>query len=89
MKKRNLLRIYADEKGGIHSVCEDKERAVMAVTYLIRDAMSKGDQTPMNLQFATTVHLLASDDSGKLEAQYIEKLQAHVAEMRAQLKSEK
>ena len=89
MKKKNLLRVYADDKGGVHFVCEDRERAVMAVTYLIRDAMSKGDQTPMNFQFATTVHLLASDDSGKLEAQYIEKLQDHVAEMRAQLKSKK
>lgn len=88
MKKKNLLRIYTEDNGTIRYVCEDREKAVLAATYLIREALSRGDQGPMNLQFATTVHLLASDTSGKLEKQYIEKLCASVAEMRAQLKTD-
>ena len=71
---KTLLKVSEDERGEIQVTCPDSDAAVIALHDYITKTALKGDQSALDVLFAVTVHLLAQEQTGKLEEQYIKNL---------------
>lgn len=77
-KKQAILKVFEDENGNIQIACPNRDDAVMAVTDYIHRLHASGDQSALDVLFAITVHLLAIEQSGKFEEEYIENLRKYI-----------
>lgn len=78
MEQYLLGKIYIDENDDVQIEIPDVEEFVLNVTDSIKHAMSEGEKELLNILYAITVHLLASENSGVLEQDYYKNLKKTV-----------
>ena len=80
MEQFEILKVWADKNGEIKVNIPSSDDAVMVLTDYIVAHAAMGDQKPLDVLFAITVHFLARETTGKVVEEYCKNIKKYAEE---------
>jgi len=80
--EKTILNITLDENDMITVNIPKQDLAIMAITDVLWDKLTNGQEDALTTLFAITVHLLSRDTTGNLQKQYIKNLESVIPQYR-------